>query len=85
MAGARLFERFHCARGKQGEIPLSLRNLLLAICKAFLPRGRYVLLLRHCLMVWMSDSREPYPSDVSDDEWSLVVPYLTLNPWRPDR
>ena len=22
--------------------------------------------------------RKPYPSDVSDDEWSLVVPYLTL-------
>src|SRR3954465_11267877 len=22
--------------------------------------------------------RNPYPSDVSDDEWSLVVPYLTL-------
>src|SRR6202012_1207270 len=26
----------------------------------------------------MTDSRKPYPSDVSDDEWSLVVPYLTL-------
>ena len=23
-------------------------------------------------------NRKPYPSDVSDDEWSLVVPYLTL-------
>lgn len=23
-------------------------------------------------------ARKPYPSDVSDDEWSLVVPYLTL-------
>jgi hypothetical protein len=22
--------------------------------------------------------RKPYPSDVSDDEWSLVVSYLTL-------
>src|SRR3954452_2020674 len=22
--------------------------------------------------------RNPYPSDVSDEEWSLVVPYLTL-------
>jgi transposase len=22
--------------------------------------------------------RKPYPSDVSDDEWALVVPYLTL-------
>jgi hypothetical protein len=22
--------------------------------------------------------RKPYPSDVSDEEWSLVVPYLTL-------
>src|SRR5574340_46393 len=26
----------------------------------------------------MPDRRKPYPSDVSDDEWSLVVPYLTL-------
>src|SRR6476646_1557283 len=26
----------------------------------------------------MTDSRKPYPSDVSEDEWSLVVPYLTL-------
>jgi transposase len=26
----------------------------------------------------MLDSRKPYPSDVSDEEWSLVVPYLTL-------
>lgn len=25
-----------------------------------------------------SPSRKPYPSDVSDEEWSLVVPYLTL-------
>lgn len=24
--------------------------------------------------------RKPYPSDVSDDEWGLVVPYLTLLP-----
>jgi transposase len=23
-------------------------------------------------------ARKPYPSDVSDDEWSLAVPYLTL-------
>jgi transposase len=23
-------------------------------------------------------ARKPYPSDVTDDEWSLVVPYLTL-------
>ncbi len=22
--------------------------------------------------------RKPYPSDVSDDEWAFVVPYLTL-------
>jgi transposase len=22
--------------------------------------------------------RKPYPSDVSDEEWSLVVPYLTV-------
>lgn len=26
----------------------------------------------------MSHDRKSYPSDVSDDEWSLVVPYLTL-------
>src|ERR1700728_2433604 len=26
----------------------------------------------------MTHDRKPYPSDVSDDEWSLVVPYLTL-------
>src|SRR5580765_4987814 len=26
----------------------------------------------------MPDARQPYPSDVTDDEWSLVVPYLTL-------
>lgn len=23
-------------------------------------------------------TRKPYPSDVSDEEWALVVPYLTL-------
>lgn len=26
----------------------------------------------------MTKARKPYPSDVTDDEWSLVVPYLTL-------
>jgi transposase len=26
----------------------------------------------------MSTARKPYPSDVSDDEWAFVVPYLTL-------
>ena len=26
----------------------------------------------------MSLFRKPYPSDVSDEGWSLVVPYLTL-------
>lgn len=26
----------------------------------------------------MMQSRKPYPSDVSDEEWSLVVPYLAL-------
>ncbi|MGJ0507726.1 MAG: transposase, partial [Methylocystis sp.] len=26
----------------------------------------------------MSSIRKPYPSDVSDEEWSLVAPYLTL-------
>src|SRR5918997_1031245 len=25
-------------------------------------------------------SRKPYPSDVSNDEWALVAPYLTLLP-----
>ncbi|GGC94813.1 hypothetical protein GCM10010994_60670 [Chelatococcus reniformis] len=28
----------------------------------------------------MAKSREPYPSDVSDDEWALVAAYLTLLP-----
>ncbi|MBE0692479.1 MAG: IS5 family transposase [Aquamicrobium sp.] len=28
----------------------------------------------------MIDTRKPYPSDVSDEEWALVVPYLTLLP-----
>ena len=23
-------------------------------------------------------SRKPYPSDVSDDEWAFIAPYLTL-------
>jgi transposase len=26
----------------------------------------------------MTHSRKPYPSDVSDDEWAFVAPYLTL-------
>jgi transposase len=26
----------------------------------------------------MTSSRRSYPSDVSDDEWALVTPYLTL-------
>ncbi len=26
----------------------------------------------------MIAARKPYPSDVTDDEWSLVAPYLTL-------
>jgi len=28
----------------------------------------------------MTDARKRYPSDVSDDEWALVAPYLTLLP-----
>lgn len=28
----------------------------------------------------MTYTREPYPSDVSDKEWALVAPYLTLLP-----
>jgi transposase len=28
----------------------------------------------------MMTTRKPYPSDVSDDEWALVAPYLTLLP-----
>src|ERR1700750_344994 len=27
-------------------------------------------------MAWMA--RKPYPSDVSDEEWDFVAPYLTL-------
>jgi transposase len=26
----------------------------------------------------MMSARKPYPSDISDDEWALVTPYLTL-------
>ena len=26
---------------------------------------------------WMNTPRKPYPSDVTDDEWQFVVPYLT--------
>ena len=28
----------------------------------------------------MEIARKPYPSDVSDDEWTLIAPYLTLLP-----
>lgn len=28
----------------------------------------------------MAAARKPYPSDVSDEEWALVAPYLTLLP-----
>jgi transposase len=28
----------------------------------------------------MIPSRTPYPTDVSDDEWAFVAPYLTLLP-----
>src|SRR5260370_9109462 len=28
----------------------------------------------------MSSTRTPYPSDVTDDEWAFVAPYLTLLP-----
>src|SRR3954451_12394412 len=28
----------------------------------------------------MEIARKPYPSDVSDDEWALIAPYLTLLP-----
>lgn len=27
---------------------------------------------------WMHTEREPYPSDVHDDEWQFALPYLTL-------
>ena len=26
----------------------------------------------------MSTARKPYPSDVSDEEWAFVAPYLSL-------
>ena len=28
----------------------------------------------------MNPSRTPYPTDVSDDEWAFVAPYLTVLP-----
>ena len=34
----------------------------------------------------MESTRKPYPSDVSDEEWSFVLPYLTLmSPEAPQR
>ena len=32
----------------------------------------------HCRSGRMTFARKPYPSDVSDEEWALVAPYLTL-------
>ncbi len=34
------------------------------------------------LMTAEAPARKAYPSDVSDDEWAFVAPYLTL--CRPD-
>jgi len=34
----------------------------------------------HCRSGRMTSTRKPYPSDVSDEEWALVAPYLTLLP-----
>ena len=35
--------------------------------------------LRAAYTLWMNTTpRKPYPSDVSDDEWQFVLPYLTL-------
>ena len=31
-------------------------------------------------LCWMTIARKPYPSDVSDEEWALVAPYLALLP-----
>ena len=31
----------------------------------------------------MEIARKPYPSDVSDDEWALVAPYLACCPKTP--
>ena len=32
------------------------------------------------------DTRKPYPTDVSDEEWAFVAPYLTLmTPEAPQR
>ena len=28
------------------------------------------------------ENRKPYPSDVSDEEWAFVAPYLTCSPGR---
>jgi transposase len=48
-------------------------------------RGCYELLAVIKVMASMI-SRKPYPSDVSDDEWSFAVPYLTLmNEHSPQR
>src|SRR5256885_7272656 len=46
------------------------------VCAAFLPGHVRAVVCRVCPLLMMI--RKPYPSDVSDDEWSFVAPYLTL-------
>jgi len=41
-------------------------------------RGCYALSVRSSQLWGMTTSRKAYPSDVSDEEWALVAPYLTL-------
>jgi transposase len=53
----------HCARGEQIQL--------------FPERVLGTLVFGRTVLVRMSP-RKPYPSDVSDDEWAFVAPYLTL-------
>ena len=46
--------------------------LVFSICRSF-ARGCYALFVFAEGM-----SRKPYPTDVSDEEWAFVAPYLTL-------
>ena len=46
-------------------------------CTEACPRGCYELSGSGAL-AWGMPNRKPYPSDVSDEEWAFVAPYLAL-------
>ena len=52
----------------------------LQACAFFAIRACYGLTGQSSQVSGMMTARKPYPSDVSDEEWALAVPYLTLLP-----